>query len=143
MKCSACTNGDCKGDYDLRNHCVGEEEGIDCKCYCHETAAERTIKSTLSIAGGVAGVAGNIITRNEDNNLWKNPGGVALTIMSGGLFGLTCGSVLLGACSSMITNPVEKIVKSEHMENADYAKDLIVGATIGAVTAPIGNFYSK
>lgn len=59
MKCSACNNGKCRGNYDFRHLCVGKKEGIKCTCYCHERAAEVAIKSTLSIAGGVVGVAGN------------------------------------------------------------------------------------
>lgn len=58
--------------------------------------------------------------------------------MSGGLFGAIGSSVLLGACTSMISNPIEKLFSGEHMTNADYAMDLAVGATIGAATAPIG-----
>lgn len=58
--------------------------------------------------------------------------------MSGGLFGAIGSSVLLGVCTSMISNPIEKLFSGEHMTNADYAKDLAVSATIGVVTAPIG-----
>jgi hypothetical protein len=50
------------------------------------------------------------------------PGGVALTVCTGGIGAVVAGGVIIGAGSSMITNPIAKQITGETMN----AKDLVL-----------------
>lgn len=62
--------------------------------------------------------------------------------MTGGLAAVVAGASLLGAGSSMVFNPVQKILTKERMSAKDLGKDVLLGGTIGAITGPIGQNFS-
>lgn len=71
----------------------------------------------------------------------------AATFLTGGLAGIIGGVAILatsgavtGAGSSLVLNPIQKLVTREHMTWSDTVKDVALGATIGGVTGPIGEF---
>lgn len=122
MKCSACQKNRCKRKYENRHRCLGRKEGINCTCTCKVSEDETVGTAVLSIGAGVAAAAG----------------GVALTVMTGGLFAIIGGAALVGAGSSMVMNPIQKKITGECMTLKDTAQDVLLGGTIGAITGPIG-----
>ncbi|KAG5679862.1 hypothetical protein PVAND_009399 [Polypedilum vanderplanki] len=122
MKCSACRDNKCYGDYDYRHRCVGKKEGVECTCSCQASNGEAVVAAISSIGIGVAATAG----------------GIALTVATGGLFALFGGAALAGAGSSLIFFSIQKKIAGECMTIGDTIKDVAVGATIGAITGPIG-----
>lgn len=54
MKCSACNEGLCYGEYSNRDRCTGRREGIQCTCLCHITTSQNVGES---VAFGFAGSA--------------------------------------------------------------------------------------
>lgn len=121
MKCSACENNECERKYANRHRCVGDKEEIDCTCTCQESAADEIAKSGFSVSAGIASVAG----------------GVALTMMTGGVFAVVAGASLIGAGSSLIMNPVQKKITGERMTLKDTAQDIALGGTIGDLFFPL------
>lgn len=115
MKCTACQKNECERKYENRHKCTGEKEKIECTCTCQVTAAQEITTSAISIGAGIAAAAG----------------GVALTVMTGGLFAVISGAALVGAGSSMIMNPIQKQLTGECMTMSDTAQDIALGATIG------------
>lgn len=115
MKCSACQANKCEGKFENRNKCRGRKEKIECTCWCQVSKAEVIGTSAMSIGAGVAMAAG----------------GVALTVMTGGLFAIVSGAALVGAGSSMVMNPIQKTITGECMTLKDSATDIALGATIG------------
>jgi hypothetical protein len=79
------------------------------------SATEEIVTSALSIGAGVAAAAG----------------GIALTVMTGGLFAIVSGAALVGAGSSLVMNPIQKQITGECMTLSDTAQDIALGATIG------------
>lgn len=122
MKCSACHENRCERDYHKRNRCLGDKEGIVCTCTCQVSSDETVGTAVLSIGAGIAAAAG----------------GVALTVMTGGLFAIIGGAALVGAGSSMVMNPIQKKISGECMTMKDTTQDILLGGTIGAITGPIG-----
>lgn len=47
---------------------------------------------------------------------------------------------MIGASTSLIFNPIQKITHREQMTWKDSAKGAVIGGTVGAVTGPISNF---
>lgn len=105
----------CEGKFENKDKCLGVKENIECTCRCQVSKSELIRTSALSIGAGVAAAAG----------------GVALTIMTGGLFAVVSGAAIVGAGSSMIMNPIQKAISGERMSLKDSATDIALGATIG------------
>jgi hypothetical protein len=115
MKCSACEARDCDRKYENRHKCLGKKELIACTCSCQVSCAEEIIGSAVSLAAGGAAMAG----------------GIAITMLTGGIGYLFGGGALIGAGSSLIMNPIQKQITGEHMTLKDTAQDVALGATIG------------
>lgn len=54
MKCSPCSNDDCRGRYENRYMCVWSE----CSCLCNESEEDTNIKGIFSIIGGSTAFVG-------------------------------------------------------------------------------------
>lgn len=115
MKCSACQENVCEGKFENRDKCLGVKEKLECTCRCQVSKAELIRTSAMSIGAGVAMAAG----------------GVALTVMTGGLFAIVSGAAIVGAGSSMVMTPIQKAISGECMTLKDSATDVALGATIG------------
>lgn len=115
MKCSACEARECERKYENRHKCLGTKEGIECTCTCQVSAAEEAATLTVSVLAGGAAMAG----------------GIAITMLTGGIGYLFGGGALIGAGSSLIMNPIQKQITGEHMTLKDTAQDVALGATIG------------
>ena len=123
-KCCSCSEGWCLEKYEYRYNC---DDPDDCTCTCQEDSVDTFAKGFLSIVGGVAAITG----------------GVALTVATGGLgaVGIAAavgGSALTGVGATAAIHPVAKKMSGERMTGKDYAKNVAIGGTIGAVTGPIG-----
>lgn len=103
MKCSACEDQKC------------EREKIECMCRCKMTSFEKFATSAISIGAGAAAAGG----------------GVVLTILTGGLFGIIGGPALIKAGSTLVMSPIKKKVEGERMTMQDTAKNIALGALIG------------
>lgn len=64
--------------------------------------------------------------------------GVGLTVMTGGLAAIIGGAAIVGAGSSLVLSPIQKYLSGECVTVKESAKDAAFGATIGAITGPIG-----
>ena len=58
MKCSACANEECGGDYENRSKCVGRKENVSCACKCRMTRKADVITKGLSAVGGGLAIGG-------------------------------------------------------------------------------------
>jgi len=99
----------------------------NCTCSCQETATEGFWWGFGSVALGAAAFAG----------------GVVLTVSTGGLgaVGIAAvigGGALTGAGATAAIHPIAKQLNGERMTIGEYAKDVAIGGTIGAITGPIG-----
>ena len=119
MKCDACSDNKCEGQYENRALCQDEE---NCTCTCQESAAATGWKMAGSILGGAAAITG----------------GVALTVMTGGLAAVVGGGAIVGAGSTMVINPLAKKVSGERMTTKDYVTDVTVGAVVGVASGGLG-----
>lgn len=115
MKCSACQENVCEGKFENKNKCLGTEEKIICTCQCQVSKADLIRTSAMSVGTGIAIAAG----------------GVAMTVMTGGLFAIISGAALIGAGSSLVMTPIQKNIAGECMTLKDSATDVALGATIG------------
>lgn len=115
MKCSACRNHECDKKFANRRSCFGKKEEINCSCKCQITVLEEVSTSIFSIGAGIACAAG----------------GVALTVMTGGMAAVIGGAALVGIGSSMIMNPIQKQITGERMTLSDSAQDVALGGSIG------------
>lgn len=115
MKCSACKKNRCDREYDKRYHCLGEKEGIDCTCTCQVSDLETVVTSAVSVAGGVALMAGSF----------------AVAASPLGIFAPPLAGACMGAGGSMIVNPMIKKFNGEHMTLGSSARDFAVGAVAG------------
>lgn len=59
MKCSACSNDECKGDYEQRHKCLSEKEKMECTCICQITPGGAFVQKAISIGTGVKLVTGD------------------------------------------------------------------------------------
>lgn len=105
MKCSACQNSECERNFDNNSKCRGRKEGIECSCTCQVSTAEEVAVSLITIGAGI-GVAA---------------GGVALTVITGGLFGIVGGTALISAGSTMILSLIQRKFTGERITLADSA----------------------
>lgn len=119
MKCSACQNNECEKKYANRDKCVGKKEEIECTCTCQVSLITEITTSVVSVGAGIAAAAG----------------GVALTVMTGGIIAIISGAALVGAGSSMIMNPIQKQISGECMTLKDTAQDIVLGGGIGNFTS--------
>lgn len=133
MKCSACANDDCYGDYDFRYRCTGKKEGVECSCCCQASTAEAVAATISSVAIGAAATAGKFFCSFSCFNFFNllHSGGIALTVMTGGLFAIIAGGAIASAGSSLIFSPIQKKLAGECMTVEDTLKDFALGATIG------------
>jgi hypothetical protein len=115
MKCSACENKKCGRKYENRHECVGEKEGIECSCSCQVSLVEEITASAASLGSGIVAAGA----------------GVALTIMTGGWFGVIAGASMIGAGSTLVMNPFQRKITGERMTARDTVQDVALGATIG------------
>ena len=123
-KCTACSEGKCGGKYERNYDC--QNRG-NCTCMCQESRKKTFWKGFGSVVGGVAAFAG----------------GVVLTVTTGelgavGIAAVVGGGALTGAGATAAIQPVAKKMSGERMTGKDYAKNVAIGGTIGAVTGPIG-----
>lgn len=58
--------------------------------------------------------------------------------MTGGLAAIVAGAAIVGAGSSLVLSPVQKHLSGECVTVKESAKEVALGATIGAITGPIG-----
>ncbi|KAL7014274.1 hypothetical protein ACKWTF_015845 [Chironomus riparius] len=123
MKCSACTNNECEGKYENREKCLGVKEKIECTCICQKTKKEANIATATSVGTGIATAAA----------------GVSLTVMmAASIPVIIAGAAIVGAGSSLVLSPVQKHLSGECVTVKESAKEVALGATIGAITGPIG-----
>ena len=119
-KCRACSKEICEGEYRNRFKCEDRE---NCTCTCQESTDDTVVKGGLSILGGAAAITG----------------GVALTVLTGGLGAVFGGAALIGAGTSMAANPISKKISGERMTGKDYITDVAVGTVVGAATGGLGH----
>ena len=62
--------------------------------------------------------------------------------MIGSLAAIIAGAAFVGAGSYLVLSPVQKHLSGECVTVKDSAKEAALGATIGAITGPIGAFCS-
>ena len=122
-KCDACNKDVCEGQYENRDKC---EESKNCTCACQESADETFLKGLGSVALGVAAFAGGIV-------LTATTGGLGVV----GIAAVLVGGALSGAGATATIQPMAKKMSGERITVEEYAKDLVVGGTVGAVTGPI------
>ena len=118
-KCRPCSDGICGREYRNRYKCEDRE---NCTCTCQESSDDTVGKASLSILGGAAAITG----------------GVALTVLTGGLGAVFGGAALIGAGTSMAANPISKKISGERMTGKDYITDVAVGTVVGAATGGLG-----
>ncbi|KAL3672783.1 hypothetical protein V7S43_002073 [Phytophthora oleae] len=122
-KCEACATNQCDGSYDKRHMCDNLNE---CACTCQEHPGTTMGKffGAVGVDAGLLGVGVSL--------------GVA-TVATGGLAPAILASVATSAGISSTINPISKKISGERMTFENYATNVGVGATIGAVTGGMGS----
>ena len=124
VKCQSCSEGRCRKKYENRHLC---DKPSRCTCTCQEKPSSTFWKAAGSIAMGVGAFAGGVV-------LTVSTGGLGLV----GIAAVAGGGALTGVGATAAIHPIAKKISGERMTGADYAKDLALGASVGAITGPIG-----
>lgn len=118
-KCYPCRQEKCYKDYDYRYQC---DDPDSCTCTCQESEGKTFAKAGLSVLGGVGAFGG----------------GIALTVLTGGLGAVFGGAALMGAGWSMFAKPFSKKKSGERMTGGNYVADVVFGTAISTATGGIG-----
>ena len=124
VKCQSCSEGRCEKNYNKRFMC---DNPSSCTCTCREKPSSTFWKAVGSIALGTGAFIGGVVLTVTTGGL----GAVGLAAVAGG-------GALTGVGATAAIHPIAKQLSGERMTGADYAKDLALGATVGAITGPIG-----